>query len=250
MFAAVGCLLGLGAIGRSDRQNGSASQGSTPAAMDWPSFDVASLKPVSAPYGGTIQFFPGRAFGRAVTIKQLLKAAYQVTARQIVGAPNWVDADRFDFEARAASDADASQLCLMIRSLLTDRCHLAVRSERRESSIYLMTVGKRGLTLPEFKPGEPTPTPEHRPSTGSIGGAFSAIGTLETLADRLSDFRPVDRPVVNETGRMGMYLVLFTWSQGEDFIGALEDISGLKFEPRKALLDYYVIQHIEKPSKN
>jgi hypothetical protein len=66
-------------------------------------------------------------------------------------------------------------------------------------------------------------------------------GTLETLADRLSDFGPVDRPVIDETGRPGMYLVLFTWSQGEDFIGALEEISGLKFEPRKAPLDYYFV---------
>ena len=250
MFAAAGSVLGLGATGQWDGQIGSVPQISTPSIMELPSFDAASLKPVTAPYGGSVQFSPGRAFGRAVTIKQLLKVAYHITARQIVGAPNWVDADRFDFDARAAANADASQLRLMIRSLLTERCHLAVRSERRESSLYAMTIGKGGLTLPEVKPGEPLPTAKQRPSTGPLGGAFSMTGTLETLADRLGDFRPVDRPVIDETGRPGMYLVLFTWSQGEDFIGALEEISGLKFEPRKAPLDYYFVEHIEKPSAN
>ena len=75
-------------------------------------------------------------------------------------------------------------------------------------------------------------------------------GTLEELADRLTDRRGVDRLVIDETGRPGVYLVLFTWSQGEDFIGALEEISGLKFESRKALVDYCFVEHIEKPSEN
>jgi len=218
--------------------------------MKLPSFDAASLKPISTPYGGSVQFSPGRAFGRALTIKQLLQAAYHATGNQIVGAPSWVDSDRFDFDARAAANADASQLRLMIRSLLTERCHLAVRSERRESSIYAMTIGKRGLTLPEVKPGEPLPRPKPRPSAGPLGGAFTMTGSLERLADILTDHGRVDRLVIDETGRPGVYLVLFTWSQGEDFMGALEEISGLKFESRKALVDYCFVEHIEKPSEN
>jgi len=31
-------------------------------------------------------------------------------------------------------------------------------------------------------------------------------------------------------------------------MGVLEDVSGLKFEPRKAPLNYYFVDHIEKPS--
>ena len=250
IFAGAGSLLVLAASAQWDGQTGSVPQIGTPSVMELPSFDVASLKPVSATYGGSVRFSPGRAFGRAVKIKQLLKAAYGVTARQIVGAPSWVDDDRFDFDARAAANADASQLRLMIRSLLIERCHLAVRSERRESSVYVMTIGKAGLALPEVKPGEPMPAAKHRPSTGPLGGAFSMIGTLENLADHLSDLRSVDHPVVDETGQSGVYLILFTWSRDEDFIGVLEEISGLKFEPRKAPLDYYFVDHIDKPSAN
>ena len=151
---------------------------------------------------------------------------------------------------RAAPNADTSHLRLMIRSMLTERCHLTLRSERRKSPLYVMTVGKEGLTLPEVKPGQPTPRTKSRASSGPLGGAFSIIGSLENLADYLSDRPEVDRPVVDETDRPGVFVVVFSWSRGEDFVGVLEEISGLKFEPRTGFLDYYFVEHIEKPSAN
>ena len=244
-FAVVGCVLVLGAA----RHRDEVPQIDAPSTNDLPSFDVASLKPVSAPYSEGVHFTPGHAAGRAVTIKQLLKLGYGVTARQITGAPYWVDNEKFDFDARAAA-ADASQLRLMIRSLLVERCHLSVRSERRKSSFYVMTIGKAGLILPEVKPGEPLPTVKKRPGTGPVAGVFGMSGTLDELANYLSDYRPVDRLVIDETARQGKYLILFTWLQGEDFIGTLEEISGLEFEARSGPLDYYLVEHIERPTEN
>jgi len=75
-------------------------------------------------------------------------------------------------------------------------------------------------------------------------------GTLDELANYLSDYRPVDRLVIDETARQGKYLILFTWLQGEDFIGTLEEISGLEFEARSGPLDYYLVEHIERPTEN
>jgi hypothetical protein len=56
IFAAVGSVLVLGATRQWDGQTVSVPQISTPSIMELPSFDVASLKPVSAPYGGSVQF--------------------------------------------------------------------------------------------------------------------------------------------------------------------------------------------------
>jgi hypothetical protein len=139
-LCSVGSLLVLCAAVQLGSQSSNESQINTPAAAELPSFDVASIKPVSVPYGGSVQFSAGRVHGRAVTVKQLLKAAYNVTASQILGAPNWVDGDRFDFDARTSADVDGGHIRLMIRRMLMERCQLAVRSERRESSLYGMTV--------------------------------------------------------------------------------------------------------------
>src|SRR5262245_24471783 len=72
-----------------------------------PSFEVASVKrntdrqlTVSGvtPAGG------GRVSAKAATLKDLIQAAYRVKSREIFGGPGWLDSERFDIEAKAASD--------------------------------------------------------------------------------------------------------------------------------------------------
>jgi uncharacterized protein (TIGR03435 family) len=56
--------------------------------------------------------------------------------------------------------------------------------------------------------------------------------------------------VLDKTGLPGVYLFDLVWDPDEDFMTAVEEQSGLKFESQKAAVDTIVIDHIEKPDAN
>ncbi len=88
-------------------------------------------------------------FGR-VTLGVLIKSAYGVKTGQIV-APDWVldpeDGVAFDIEAELPEGASASQIPMMLQSLLADRFHLAIRKGTREFDTYGLIVGKGPLKI-------------------------------------------------------------------------------------------------------
>src|SRR5262249_20025163 len=69
-----------------------------------PAFEAASVKPSNPDEGGFggMGTRPGGLFRAAhVTLLLLMRQAYRVQDFQIVGAPDWINSDRFDIEARA-----------------------------------------------------------------------------------------------------------------------------------------------------
>jgi uncharacterized protein (TIGR03435 family) len=56
--------------------------------------------------------------------------------------------------------------------------------------------------------------------------------------------------VVDKTGLQGRYLFTFSWDPNEHYMGAVEELLGLKFVSEKAALEFFVIDHIEKPDPN
>ena len=64
------------------------------------SFDVSTIKP-SPPDANSSQttWDPGRLVGRGVSLKQLIKWAYEVTDAQLAGGADWTGSKQFDFEA-------------------------------------------------------------------------------------------------------------------------------------------------------
>ena len=79
----------------------------TPAASQKPMFEVASIKRnTGASRAISCCGGPGRLAGTNVTLGMLITTAYKVQDFQVVGAPGWVNSDRYDIEAKA-SDAAA-----------------------------------------------------------------------------------------------------------------------------------------------
>ncbi len=222
------------------------------------SFDVASIKPNNTPPGGRLvpgggrlRFLPGTVSGRNVTAKRIILDAYHTTEYQLSGGPGWIDSDRFDFEAKADKPATEDQLGRMLQTLLAERFHLTVRHETRDVQVYALTVGKKGPKLLEIKPGEPTPRPTPPPAGSKIGGVFMDKGTIQHFIESMLDRYPtVGRPVVDKTGLSGVYQFFVYWDEDENFMTAVQDELGLRFEARKAPLDTLVIEHIEKPDPN
>jgi len=69
-----------------------------------PVFEVVSVKPNASGAETTASYVlpGGRYTAMNVTLRMLMKTAYQIHDTQIVDGPGWIDVDRFDVSAKAA----------------------------------------------------------------------------------------------------------------------------------------------------
>jgi bla regulator protein blaR1 len=136
-----------------------------------PSFEVASIKPNNSGDGRVMMGNqPGRFTATNVTLRMLIRNAYQLQDFQISGGPGWLNSDHFDIVAKidpavqesinaarggigpaTAPGQRPNPLQLMIRSLLAERFKLAVHTETKEQPIYALVLarsdGKLGSDL-------------------------------------------------------------------------------------------------------
>jgi len=125
-----------------------------------PQFEVASVRPNKSSIGKVaIQTQPGGRFEAVnVTLRQLVRFAYQLQDSQLSGGPKWLDDDRFDIVAKADGDGlgepflaertgQPSRAQLMLRALLGDRFKLQVHTESRQQAIYALVLARRGGEL-------------------------------------------------------------------------------------------------------
>jgi uncharacterized protein (TIGR03435 family) len=207
-----------------------------------PAFEVASVKPNKSRDGVSfIRFAPGgRLVATNMSLRALIRLAYEIKDFQLSGGPNWIRSDRFDIEAKSNGDVSQRESWLMMRSLMADRFKLAVHSETRNAPIYALVMarndGKLGpqLQLAELdcaavrmarsraaalRGGPPPPPPPPgmqrgiRPTCGSNGSPGWMAGggiNLSELAIGLS--REVDRFVVDRTGLTGEFDYQLEWT--------------------------------------
>src|SRR5688572_5983076 len=120
-----------------------------------PSFEVASVKPTSAGpaivgvFGGaTLRFTPGGAFeANNVTLGSIIRFAYGLRDFQTVGAPGWVDTDRFDIQARGPQGAVEKEAPQRLQSLLAERFALKAHRETRNDQIYALVLARADRSL-------------------------------------------------------------------------------------------------------
>ena len=235
-------------------------------------FEVASVKP-SPPdaRGGGARPEPGglRYRGTNLPLKLYISSAYRIKADQVVGAPGWVDTDRFDIEAQAGKPSSLEEFHLMTRTLLAERFHLQFHSETKEMPVYVLVVDNSGpkLTLHDAaNSGEPwieqgTDAPFHARWTATSS-------SMELFAFRLAAV--IDRPVIDQTGLKGDYDFKLTYTMdlppnfspntmlngqpidisGPSIFQAVRQQLGLRLDPRKGPVQVMVIDHVEKPSPN
>jgi uncharacterized protein (TIGR03435 family) len=216
-------------------------------------FDAVSIKPSIQTRNGPVQFGPGRAFSDSVSTYRIILAAYHLKDYQVIGVTGWIDSDWFALEAKASAPTDESQLRLMLQTLLSKRFKLVAHRETREMPVYSLVVGKNGMKLREWKPGDPLPP---RGGTPGISAGALSHKTLESFVGELNlpginAMYGLNRPVLDKTGLSGVYLFNYWYDSPDDFrIGVIEDQLGLKLEPQKAPVDVLVIDHVEKPPAN
>ena len=199
-------------------------------------FEVASIKPSppEPPTPGTagLRITQRQARFTFLSLKDYIGIAYGVRVYQIA-APDWIASARFEIIATMPEGVPGEQLPQMMRALLEDRFKMKTHRETRELPAYVLE------TLPGFKlepvtadaPGDAFTVT----STSGPGGAVVDLGqgasltvggnTIEAkkvdltmLAATLERF--MDRPVVNQTGRIERFNVTIELTP-EDFTAAM-----------------------------
>jgi len=205
------------------------------------------------------------------SLADLMMFAYSVQMKQIVGAPSWIEHDRYDINATPDQEGapTADQVRIMIRKLLADRFQLKFHHDKRQLSAFVLTVGKDG---PRLTPAQPN---------GNLHGV--GIQAAKTGAMLFANNSPVsaftnflqslvlDRPVVDQTGLTGKYDMTVTFTMDDSFFNghppafpkpaddvepapslfdAIQQQLGLKLTPEKTQVDVLAIDHVEKPSDN
>ena len=163
-------------------------------------FEVASIKPNNSPLSmmGARDEPGGRFVATNLSLRQLVGTAYRLRDFQIVGGPGWIDADRFDVNAKADRElppfdpsGGIGPLERMLQWLLADRFGLVVRNETREMSIYALVVAR-----PDGRLGD-----KLRPS---------AVDCAALFADRARSGQPAGPVVTGDRPTCGM--VVSPWS--------------------------------------
>jgi uncharacterized protein (TIGR03435 family) len=68
--------------------------------------------------------------------------AYRLSNYQLVGAPGWIDSERFDIVAKPPDGSRQEHVQLMLRGLLANRFKLKLRTETRETQIYALVLAR------------------------------------------------------------------------------------------------------------
>ncbi len=237
-----------------------------------PAFDVATIKPNDK--GATSMqrlTINGRNFVTvASSLTDLIGFAYKLQTKQILGAPDWSDRDRYDINATLDTEGAPTdkQLRSAIRKLLEDRFKLAVHQDKKELPAFVLTVAKTG---PKLTPTEVTgPLPGLGLVPGPTGVTLVVRNGLIAEFDELLQSMVLDRPVVDQTGIPGKFDISVTFTPDDSqFYGhpppikkaddveaapslfeAIQQKLGLKLEAQKAPVPVIVLDHVEKPSAN
>jgi uncharacterized protein (TIGR03435 family) len=238
-----------------------------------PSFEVATIKPsLLALPGKNAGFSGGRYRSRNTNVNDLIALAYGLHAKQIVDGPGWFGTDLYDIEGKPDAEGVPSdkQIKIMLQRLLVERFKLTFHHEKRDLSVYVISVAGGGPKM--------TKSTSDRNALSSFG--FRGLGHLVIRNMTMTDFATwmqagvTDRPVVDKTELSDRYDFQLDWtpdeSQFAQFRGvgrvvppptndlnalpslyaAMQEQLGLKLNSTKNPVEVMVIDHVEKPSPN
>jgi uncharacterized protein (TIGR03435 family) len=240
-----------------------------------PGFEVATVKPSDPNRPGKLFTLRGQDVVTInTTLNDLISMAYGLHAKQITGAPAWLDSEKYDLTVRpdVPGQPNTAQLTMIIQKLVEDRFQLKFHREKKELAVYAIVVGKTGE--PKFKRSEADPNslPGLFFQGAGPGGGLSFNVRNATIAEVAGVLQGsvLDKPVVDQTGLSGKYdfTVKFTPDATQmtgfgprppevdnpdappDIFAAFEQQLGLKLGGAKASVDVLVIDKVEKPSAN
>jgi len=233
-----------------------------------PVFEAATIKPSESPALSLKLSEAGIFQSSGTTVSFLIKFAYDLQARQITGAPSWLETEKYEVTGKPDQPGkpNLTQLKAMIRKLLADRFQLTVRQEKRELPVYAITVAKSGVKAVK-NDSDPNGVWAGGISPRSL--SYQNITMAEFAAVLQQAGTILDRPAVDQTGLgPAKYDLTMKWTpdaapsqpggteraadnaNAPDLFTAFQEQLGLKLESTKASVEVLVIDRVEKPSAN
>jgi uncharacterized protein (TIGR03435 family) len=237
-----------------------------------PEFEVATIKP-SKPDERT-SFLVNRSGMLNATntsVSDMIKFAYDLHSRQVKG-PAWIETEKYAITGKPDVQGmpNGKQLKSMVQKLLTDRFQLTFHREKKELSVYAITIAKSGAKIAKSE--------SNSLNLPGFGGGPRGLQIRNATMGEFAEFlqaRILDQPVVDQTG-FGTTRYDFTlkWTPDAaqlaqlgapglnaqpavdnpdappDLFTAFQQQLGLKLESTKAPVDVLVIDRVEKPSAN
>lgn len=107
-------------------------------------FETASVKPNrTGEMRVMMRNLPGGAYEATnVTVRAMLIQAFGVAEFQLVGAPAWVDSERYDILAKSPAGAVQAEFAQRYRNLILERFQVKSRRETRELPVYALVFAK------------------------------------------------------------------------------------------------------------
>ena len=239
-----------------------------------PEFEVATIKPSKPEERFSLMVNrSGMLNTTGSSLSDLIKAAYDLHPRQITGGPSWLESDKYDVTGKPDQEGVPSlqQMKQMVQKLLADRFQLVFHRDKKELSVYAITVAKSGPKL----------TKDDSNPSGLPGFGLGGPGSLNVRNSTIAEFASMlqanilDQPAVDQTGfGSARYDFTLTWTPDAhqsvgfgsnappappptdnpdappDLFTAFQQQLGLKLDSTKAPVDVFVIDRVEKPSEN
>ena len=231
-----------------------------------PDIVIATITPSQPDEPGkglTVQM--GHIRAAYVTLSDLISYAYEIHPKQLMGAPAWVNEDRFDITATFSGEGQPShiQIQSLIQKLL-GRFRLRVHRDKKELPVYALSKAGSSAKIVRSAEGANQATDLH----------FQDLGKLKVNNGSMQDFVSIlqssvlDRPVVDRTGIAGRYDFTLNWTPDDSQFRssgatiphttgdinappplsiALQEQMGLKLEAIRAPIETLVIDQVEKP---
>jgi bla regulator protein blaR1 len=224
------------------------SQNDNAASARFESFTITPLSPSdSAPNTDAKQktqfmFGPKGFLATNVTLQSVIQEAYSLQASQIVGAPDWLNSEKFNIEGKAGAvpmtlrgglGPGPTAAKQAMQAALADSTKLAVHTETRVLPGYVLVVAESGSKLqPTQTKGihfneDEGPTAEFGPrmvngarvkmdlALGSDNGRVMDLAaqgmSVSDLAEDLA--RQLGQPVINKTDLAGRYDFHLHWTK-------------------------------------
>jgi len=213
-----------------------------------PLYKTVSIKPTKSDIHASRVLNLGPLAATNEPPQELIEIAYDVHDDQIVGAPSWLNSQRYDIQTKSADPAAGKGGELTLQGLLSDYFKLAVHPETRLIPVYELVVAGDGSKLRESDSShDDTALRVIQVENGRIMGREVPIATLaRILSDQLG------RPVLDSTKLSSHYDVTLQWPTAPDssqlaVLTAIQEQLGLKLVPQLMPKEFLVIDHVEMP---
>ena len=201
-------------------------------------FEVASIRPINDANTPMRIMMTPAGFESAMPVGTILRQALQKPDYQMVGAPGWINTERYSIRAKPPAGVPITAMPVMLLNLLKDRFQLATHLETREQPIFHLVMARSdGRLGPDLKPSSaecqatlaerqaaakrgdpPTPLPgmPGGPPLPNANGAqpcgfgSNSPGLFRFSGRSIAQFVPTlsdltGRPVIDKTGLTGLY---------------------------------------------